>query len=124
MLISKMRHLLKPTRTNNDMVIVTSFNSKRPSLPAKRPFGSIYQIAKAGLQQYGYYDKYKLWRYDPEALYEKHAQKYTYKPGKRVAGYLGQKIYGFPKKKRFVAASCKIHEKRSLCGEFHGNNSG
>ncbi len=76
------------------MVIKTATNQKRPSLPSKRPFGTLYQIAKTGLQYTGYYDEYNLQRYDPEYLYEKHVGKYAYKPRKRITGAL-QKTKGF-----------------------------
>ncbi len=91
-----MRHLIKPiTRTKNqiELVIKTAFKPKGPNLPSKRPFGTVYQVVKKGLQYSGYYDRYNLRRYDPDYLYEKYAKKYTYKPRKRVAGYLGQKLH-------------------------------
>ena len=89
-----MRHLIKPnSRTNDILVIKTAYKPRGPSLPSRRPFSTLYQAGKAGLKYYGYYDKYQLQRYDPDYLYEKHVKRYTYKPRKRVAGYLGQYIH-------------------------------
>ncbi len=70
------------------MVIKTATKSKRPSLPSKRPFGSVVDIGRQVLKSYGYYQKFNLQRYDPQV----YVDKYTYKPRKRVAGYLGKAI--------------------------------
>ncbi len=72
------------------MVIKTAYKPRGPNLPSKRPFGTVYQAGKAGLQYFGYYDKYKLWRYDPEYQYQKYVGKYTYKPRKWLTGYAFQ----------------------------------
>ncbi len=77
------------------LVIKTAVKPKGPKLPSKKPFGAFYDTAKEVLKTYGYYEDIK--QYDPGYYFDK----YTYKPQKRIAGYLGQKIYGFPKKKRF-----------------------
>ncbi len=69
------------------MVIKTVHKPKGPNLPSKKPFGTVYQAVKSGLQFYGYYDQIK--QYDPGYYVEK----YTYKPQKRLSGYLGQTIH-------------------------------
>ncbi len=79
------------------MVIKTAVKPKGPKLPSKRPFGSIYDIAKEFAKTYGYYEDIK--QYDPGYYIDK----YTYKPRKRVAGYLGQKLH--EKKKKFRSSS-------------------
>ena len=92
------------------MVIVTGYKQKGAKLPSKRPFGAVYDIAREGLKYYGYYDKYNLRQYDPQV----YVDKYTYKPHKRVAGKLGQILYGTQKKQnRFRTSSRKLYEKRS-----------
>ncbi len=98
----------------NDMVIVTAHKPKGPNLPSKRPFSSVYEAAKYGLKTSGYYQQYDLERYDPDVLYKKHVGKYTYKPRKRLAGYVGQKIYGFPKKIKYSS--------RGFKQKFNGGN--
>ncbi len=97
------RHLLKPNRKNNELVIKTAFKPRGPNLPSRRPFGSIYQAGKKFVKYSGYYDKYELWRYDPDYLYEKYAKKYTYKPRKRLTGYVFQTKGFLQKKKTFKA---------------------
>ncbi len=82
-----MKHLIKPARKTNDLVIKTAVKPRGPGLPSKRPFGHVYQAIKTGVQLSGYYDKYDLRRYDPDYLYEKYVKRYTYKPRKRVTGY-------------------------------------
>ncbi len=83
----------KKTLSQIELVIVTAHKPKGPNLPSKRPFGTVYEAAKYGLKASGYYKQYNLERYDPDVLYKKHVGKYTYKPRKRVAGYVGQKIH-------------------------------
>ncbi len=73
------------------MVIATTAKPKGPSLPSKRPFGIIYELAKEALQAYGYYEEFK--QYDPGYYYETYVEKYKYAPRKRIAGYLGQKLH-------------------------------
>ncbi len=57
----------------------------------------MYEAGKAILKGAGYYEQIK--QYDPGYYIEK----YTYKPHKRVAGYLGQKLH--EKKKLFSKSS-------------------
>ncbi len=68
---------------------------------------TIYRIPEAVARSYGQYEKYK--KYIPSS-YEK---KYTYKPAKRVAGYLGQT---FHKKiqSRIQSKTCQLDEKRGF----------
>ncbi len=87
-----LRHLIKPNWKNNELVIKTAVKPSGPSLPSKRPFGTFYKIAKETLDYYGYYQQIK--QYDPGYYFDK----YKYKPRKRVAGYLGQKLH---EKKKF-----------------------
>ncbi len=95
------------------MVIVTAHKPKGPNLPSKRPLGAFYEAAKYGLKASKLYAKYDLQRYDPDVLYEKHVGKYTYKPRKRLAGYVGQKIH---EKKKFKYSSRGFQQK------FHGGH--
>ncbi len=106
-------------RNRLELVIKTAVKPRGPGLPSRRPFGSVYQAGKAGLQLSGYYDKYQLWRYDPDYLYQKHVRKYTYKPRKRVAGYLGQ---AFHAKKR-IQTRYQVYKKFSNCGSKYWNNN-
>ncbi len=113
------------------MVIKTAVKPRGPSLPSKRPFGHIYQFIKTGLQQTGYYDKYDLRRFDPDYLHQKYVGKYTYKPRKRVAGYLGKALwqkknlpYGKYGKTRLVVnlqfnkyQQCSGYSKGSYCSQ-------
>ncbi len=92
------------------MVIKTATRQGSPTIPGKKPIRLLYEFGKQTLIAHGYYEDIK--QYDPGYYIEK----YSYKPVKRIAGHAGQKIYGFPKKKRFFAKTCKIHEKRSICG--------
>ncbi len=79
-------NLTSHLRTWHKMVLKSASRQKRPSLPGKRPFGSIYNLAREGLKYYGYYDKYNLRQYDPQV----YVDKYTYKPQKRLSGYAWQ----------------------------------
>ncbi len=85
--MSQKRHLIKPTWMNNELVIKTAIRPKGPSLPSRRPFASVYELAKYGLKSFGYYQE--IQKYDPGY----YVQKYTYKPRKRLAGYLGQTVH-------------------------------
>ncbi len=87
--LRKMRHLLKPIRRFwiEHLVIKTAVKPRGPSLPSKRPLASVYEVVKSGLKSYGYYEQFK--QYDPGYYVEK----YTYKPQKRLSGYLGQTIH-------------------------------
>ncbi len=87
-----MRHLLKPIDQiwiEQKLVIKTAVKPSRPKLPSKRPLGAFYDIARQGLEISGLYSKYNLQQYDPQV----YVDKYTYKPHKRVAGYLGKKLW-------------------------------
>ncbi len=88
------------------MVLKTASKTKRPTSakPRLRSPGGIYETIKFGLQEFGYYDQIR--QYDPGYYIDK----YTYKPRKRVAGYLGQKIYGFPKKIQYRTSSRQFYE--------------
>ncbi len=104
------RHLLKPIRKNNELVIKTVVKPRRPSLPSKRPFSNLYQIGKQAVKFSGYYEKYNLRRYDPDVLYEKHVKRYSYKPRKRLTGY-ALRTKGFLRKKTYGSNS-KFYQKR------------
>ncbi len=95
------------------MVIITGAKQKRPGLPSKRPFGTFYESIKYGLKTQGYYDKYDLKRYDPGYYHEKYVSKYYYKPRKRLAGYLGQELYGTRKKKKLGVYKYRFQQKYS-----------
>jgi len=71
------------------MVIKTGTRQKRPGLPSKRPFGSVYHIVREGLKTHGFYQEYNLQQYDPQV----YVDKYTYKPHKRIAGYAGKTLH-------------------------------
>ena len=92
-------------------MIVTSIPTNRPSLPSKRPFGTIYNIGKQYLKVSGIYDKYNLRQYDPGYYFEK----YSYKPRKRIAGKLGQELqkrFRTPKR-RYVTKRYQQYQKQS-----------
>ncbi len=76
------------------MVIKTAINVKRPGLPGKRPFGTIYEVIKYGFKSFGYYEDYK--QYDPGYYIKRFQKKYSYKPRKRVAGHLGKILWSKP----------------------------
>jgi len=88
------------------MVIKTAVKTKRPGLPSKRPFGSVYELAKQSLQYYGYYEDIK--KYDPGYYVEK----YTYKPHKRIAGKLGQILHKSKTKSRIPSINRQFDKKR------------
>ncbi len=71
------------------LVIKTVVKPRGPTLPSKRPGQLIYETIKYGLKTMGWYDEYDLQRFDPGYYVEK----YTYKPQKRVSGYLGKAIH-------------------------------
>ncbi len=89
------------------MVIKTSYKTKRPSVPKKRPgkFGYIYETVKSGLQEFGYYDQIR--KYDPGYYLDK----YSYKPRKRIAGLVGQKLHA--KKKLRSSRNYQFYQKFS-----------
>ncbi len=90
------------------MVIKTNIGVKRPNITSKRPGSLIYEIGKAGLQYYRYYEDIK--QYDPGYYIEK----YKYKPAKRVTSYATQKI------QKTYDAYYKQHQKRSRSNGFFG----
>ncbi len=91
------------------MVIQTNINVKRPNITSKRPGGLFYEFGKEALKYYGYYEDIK--QYDPGYYQEK----YKYKPVKRVAGYVGQKIW-LPKRIR-SQQRCYVTKRNQLCQE-------
>ncbi len=94
------------------MVIKTATRTKRPTIPGKRPFGTLYQVAKRSLQYYGYYEDIK--QYDPGYHIERFQKRYSYKPGKRLTGYAYQ-TKGFLRKKKFRSSrGYKFYQKRDL----------
>ncbi len=99
------------------MIVKARGKKTRITLPSKRPFGTFYEIGKQSLQYYGYYEDLK--RYDPGYYIEK----YTYKPHKRIAGYLGQKFHA---KKRKLSSSYYKLDQECLqfwwWSQFHDNN--
>ncbi len=66
----------------------------------------------------GYYDKYNLEKYDPGFYYDR----YSYKPQKRVAGYLGQKFHE-KKIQPNKYTSRQLNEECSLSGKLHWYNN-
>ncbi len=76
---------------------------KRPSLPSKRPGGLIYESIKYASKNLGVYKQ----EYDPGYYMEK----YTYKPRKRVAGYLGQKLHAKKVRKTYY------QYRKTYCGK-------
>ncbi len=98
------------------MVIKTGYKTRRPSLPKKRfgKFGYIYETIKFGSKELGYYNQIR--QYDPGYYLDK----YSYKPRKRVAGYLGQKIY----ESKTSTRNNKFGKTRNrLCGRQWNNKS-
>ncbi len=102
------------------LVIKTGVKQKRPSLPSKRPFGTIADITRQALKHYGVYQKYNLHRYDPDVF----IKRYSYKPRKRVAGYLGQKLH----KKKVKLSYNKFRKTRFIsfnllnCHQYQNSN--
>ncbi len=118
------KHLLKPkvqkkTQAQIEisiLVIKTAVKTKRPGLPSKRPFSSLYEIGKQTLRTFGYYEQYK--QYDPGYHFERFSKKYTYKPRKRVAGYLGKALHESKTKTSYS----KQYKTRSGCWNWHNFN--
>ncbi len=81
------------------MVIKTAVKPKGPSLPSKRPLGTLYEVAKLGLKSLGYYNEIK--QYDPGFWVQKYRDRYSYKPRKRLTAYALQ-TRGFLKKAPFA----------------------
>ncbi len=101
--LSKMKHLLKPIRHKIEisiLVIKTAIKPKGPGFPSKRPFSSLFEVGKQITKTIGIYNRYELWRYDPDYLYKKTIGKYTYKPRKRITGH-ALSTRGFLKKAPF-----------------------
>ncbi len=84
------------------MVIKTTVKQRGPTLPSKRPLGTFYELGKLGLKSLGYYEDIK--QYDPGYHLERFSEKYSYKPGKRLTGYVSQ-TRGFLKKKKFRSSA-------------------
>ncbi len=96
------------------MVIKTATSTKRPTNPRPRfgKYGRIYEVAKAVSQYTGYYEKYAKYA-DPDYYYRQYGKKYTYKPRKRLTGYV-QSTRGFLKKKKYGSSRYyKFDQKRS-----------
>ncbi len=114
-----MKHLLKPIRLiwiEQNLVIKTVSGQYGPKLPSKRPFGSVYELAKQGLKSYGYYEDFK--QYDPGYYFDK----YSYKPQKRLAGYLGQKLWSQKKILRNASGNKLNQERSRFNGKYRNYN--
>jgi len=108
------------------MVIKTAIKPKGPSLPSKRPFGTLYEVAKLGLKSLGYYDQIK--QYDPGYYLEKYRKRYSYKPRKRVTG-IALQTRGFLKKAPYGYNKLGKTRSRRYCssnerGESFANREG
>ncbi len=90
-------------KVNDQLVIKTAVKQRRPGLPSKRPFGTLYKIAKESLQYLGYYEDIK--QYDPGYYFER----YSYKPRKRLTGYAFQ-TKGFLRKKKRYGSGYKFNQ--------------
>ncbi len=100
------------------MIVAGKSQSQKPKIspigtrPSKAGYVSgAYEVGKITLKSAGYYKQVEPY------LPDKYVDKYTYKPHKRIAGYLGQTIY---KKRKvfsqFRYASCnKFNQKYSPC---------
>ena len=86
------------------LVIVTATRRTKVSLPSKRPFSSVYELAKQASKTLGYYEDIK--QYDPGYYFER----YSYKPRKRLAGYAGQILHG-KKKRKFSSVRGQFYQK-------------
>ncbi len=96
------------------LVIKTGYKTRRPGLPKKRPgkIGYVYETIKFGLKEFGHYNQIR--KYDPGYYLDK----YSYKPRKRIAGYLGQKIY----ESKTSSGNNKYRKTRNrLCGRYLNN---
>ncbi len=80
----------------------------RPSKAGYAP--AAYEIGKNIIQYYGYYKNVEPY------LPDKYVDKYTYKPHKRVAGYLGQAFF---KKKFRTSSGYKFYQERSRFRRWH-----
>ncbi len=76
------------------MIIAGKSQSQKPKIspigtrPSKAGYLSgAYEVGKIGLRTYGYYSDIEPY------LPDKYVDKYTYKPNKRIAGYLGQTFH-------------------------------
>ena len=92
------------------MVIKAATRQKRPKISGKKPFGTIYKLAREGLKYYGYYDKYNLRQYDPQV----YVDKYTYKPHKRLVGYAGLSKRIRKKARSKVSKYYQFYQKRDF----------
>ncbi len=103
------------------MVIKTTTSVKRPTSPKPgTPYASyVYEGIKFGFQAVGIYEDYK--QYFPEQLYDKYVGKYTYKPRKRVAGYIGKKLHS--KKTKQHDGSYKFNQKSNIFGSRYNRYS-
>ena len=89
-------------RSRQTTKVKTSPIGTGPKGPTYLP--AIYEIGKQVADIYGYYENIKPY------LPETYIDKYTYKPRKRIAGYLGQKLY--EKKKFRTSSSSQLYQKR------------
>ncbi len=95
------------------MIVAGKSQSQKPKIspigtrPSKAGYVSgAYEVAKIGLKSYGYYQDVEPY------LPDKYVDKYTYKPHKRITGYLGQ---AFHKKKTSNASSYQQYKKSDEC---------
>ncbi len=111
-----------PLKTRNKMIVASKSQSvgtkvqtlSRGASPYSQYASQLYRVPEAITKYTGKYEEYK--KYIP-SYYE---EKYTYKPHKRIAGYLGQTFHS--KKKRFGTTSYRQYEKCQGNSPKHWNN--
>ncbi len=100
------------------MIIAGKSQSQKPKIspigtrPSKAGYVSgAYEVGKITLKSFGYYKDIEPY------LPDKYIDKYTYKPHKRIAGYLGQTFHS-QKNKRY---GFKTNYFKQKCGPRHRN---
>ncbi len=95
------------------MIVAGKSQSQKPKIspigqrPSKAGYvPAVYEVGKTALKSYGYYEQVKPY------LPDTYIDKYTYKPHKRISGYIGQKVYSKKPKSAF-SSSRKFQQK---CG--------
>ncbi len=95
------------------MIVAGKSQSQKPKIspigtrPSKAGyFSGAYEVGKIGLRGMGYYKDIEPY------LPDKYVDKYTYKPHKRITGYLGQ---AFHAKKRKQSSTYQQYQKSDEC---------
>ncbi len=105
------------------MIIAGKSQSQKPKIspigtrPSKAGYlPAAYEIGKTIVKSYGYYKDIEPY------LPDKYIDKYTYKPHKRITGYLGQTFHSKKTKNVFSYQFNQEYARRCRSGNYYNTN--